>query len=225
MIRLGRAWWHAERGDIAAAIIDTRRALDPLHTDPPRQAEARTLLQTMRHADPDRFDRAWDDTDGEKPRWLHHLRYDNDRRALIRAWYTCTLDEAERFLEEHPATLLTDETLATLDRLIDADPDNAGLQLNRDIIRAARARGVTTAYTEHRDRLWRDDVHAALDTWFDASTEHESSALSRAITEWTTTDTNPRRARAMQTTSRSGGCTGGAGKLCAHVGGRPCHGR
>jgi tetratricopeptide (TPR) repeat protein len=175
VIALGRGWWHAEHGDVATAIADARSALDRLHSDPSRQGEARTLLQTMRHANPDRFDLAWDDRAGEQPQWLRHLRRDDSRRALIRAWYACpTPEEAERFLTENAATLLTEETLTTLGRLIDDNPDNnMGLRLHRNIVDAARARGVATAYDEYRSWLWRTGVQDALTAWFEAKTTDE----------------------------------------------------
>jgi tetratricopeptide (TPR) repeat protein len=171
VVLLGRAWWHGEHGDVAAAITDARQAIELLDTDPARQADGRLLLQTMRRADPDRFDHAWGDPGPKKPEWLRHLRHDAPRIELIQVWYDSSLEDAEAFLACHAETLLTDEGEATLRRLSDRDPNNRGLRLLSEILRAARERGVPSAYAEYSDQLWKTAIRESLDSWFATPTE------------------------------------------------------
>ena len=176
VIRLGRGWWHVERGALQVGIDDLCRAGELLGDDPPRQATARIRLRRARQLDPDRFDVAWAGR-GELPVWLRHVEVTGTVAAAVRDWVnTVDLDDAEALLAAQAGVLLTDKAEARLHHLVDAIPDHPGLRLDRDLVRMARARGVVATYAEYRERLWRDGVAAALDGWVSAADPDELRA-------------------------------------------------
>jgi len=173
VVLLGRAAWHAECDDLPAAVADARDAMRLLQPDPARQAQARFLLRTMRRPDPPGFDAAWT-THAELPVWLRHLDIPTAVVDEVRTWIdTDDLDTAAATLTARSEVLLTDPAEAQLERLVDANPGHAGLRAHRVILRAARGRGVPAAYTEYRERLWRDGVARVLAGWMSAEDPDE----------------------------------------------------
>jgi len=177
LIRLGRAQWSAEGGDIAVAITDARDALDLMQEDAPAQAKARRFLRTLRRDDPEGFDLAWDQARGDQPTWLRHLHGAEVITEQIDRWIAApTLEEEEAFLAANPQ-LVSEDAEAVLDHLIDDNPGNRWLHMHRDIIRAAWEAGVEDAYAQHRKLLWREGVAKALATWFSAAREELRDVL------------------------------------------------
>lgn len=167
-----RASWHAEDGNLAAAITDARDAIDLLDADEPARAKARRFLRTLREADSARFDSAWLDERGTQPAWLRHLVPDRSVADRVRLWLDpgLLLTEEESFLAGSPQ-LITEEAEVVLDHLIDDDPGSLWLHIRRDIVRAARAHGIEVAYAEHRAYLWHEGVSKALAAWVCAAEE------------------------------------------------------
>lgn len=167
-----RASWHADGGNLAAAITDTRDAIDLLHADESARAKARRFLRDLREADPGRFDSAWDDERGTQPTWLRHLQPDRSITGQVHRWLGLgkTLEEEQAFLAGYPQ-LTTEEAEAVLDHLIDDNPGNLWLHIHQDLIRTARAHGVEVAYAEHRAYLWHEGVSKALAAWVGAAEE------------------------------------------------------
>ena len=167
-----RASWHADDGDLAAAITDARDAIGLLHADQPAQASARRFLRDLREADPGRFDAAWDGERGTQPSWLRHLQPDRSIIEQAHRWLDPdqTLEEEQAFLAASPQ-LITEEAEVALEHLIDDDPGNLWLRIHGHIIRTARTHGIDAAYAEHRTYLWHEGVSKALAAWVGAAEE------------------------------------------------------
>ena len=177
MILLGRGAWSAEGGNVAAAITDARDAIELLQPDAAAQARARPFLRSLRRADPEGFDRAWDNVRGNLPAWLRHLDHDPLVGEQIHHWLASpTLEEEEAFLAAN-TRLVSEEAEAVLDHLIDDNPGNRWLRIHRDIIRAAQVGSVDDAYAQHRELLWREGVTKALAAWVSAAEEELQGVL------------------------------------------------
>lgn len=130
-----------------------------------------------RRADAGHFDMAWDDARGSQPIWLRYLEHDRSVADQVHRWLMYQpLEEEEAFLAANPQ-LVSEETEAVLDHLIDDNPGNRWLHVHRDIIRAARAQSIEYAYAQHRELVWREGTARAIAAWISAAEEELQGVL------------------------------------------------
>lgn len=143
VVLLVRARWYAEIRTLADAAVDAKAAVTHLDAagDRRRCGEARALLRRLRDAEPAAVNQQW--PRDELPVWLRLPTIDPATEELLLAWVaTLTWDESFDHLAEHAVVLLTDRAEASLEHLVDNNPDSDRLDRHLDLLRTARRDGV-----------------------------------------------------------------------------------
>jgi tetratricopeptide (TPR) repeat protein len=178
-----RGRWRAGQTRMADAIPDLAAAVSTFEREDDRIArgQARLALRILRENDRPAFDRAWGQADGPLPVWLEHLTDTQQLTDQILAWIGISDWQASRaYLDDNATDLLTDETQAAIEHLIDINPAADTLQEHLELLTAARAHGANAAYAAHQEQLLTRHLTQTLGQWLATRTWPASRAFAAA---------------------------------------------
>jgi hypothetical protein len=123
------------------------------------------------------------------PAWLQDSVIDDETTQLLLDWIDIEdWDDAFGFLAEHAAILLTDHSEIALEHLVDTFPGEPAFTGNLDILRTARARGITAVHREVLDQLALERAAEHVGIWLDCADETQSALYVTAHAEDLLTD-------------------------------------
>ena len=182
-ILLARGRWRASQNRVGDAILDLTGAMSALDDvgDRITLGRVRRLLRRLREDNHVSFDKAWSQARVPLPVWLQYPATDTDLARNVLAWIgTPDWPASKAYLDEHRATLLTDNAEAVLDHLIDDNPTAATLQDHLDLLRSARAQNPDAAYTALQERLLTEHLIQTLQEWVSTRNWADSQAYAMA---------------------------------------------
>ena len=177
----GRWWLTQDRmPDAVPDLAAATHALAEAH-DLSSRGQARVLLRRLRQDHQSGFDQAWRQTGRALPVWLQHPETDDELVARVIAWVnTPDWTTSQAYLSNHAATLLTDQSEATIEHLIDANPAADPLPEHLDLLLQARARGIDAAYAARHEERAAEHTVGLLNRWISTPTWAESQAFAEA---------------------------------------------
>jgi tetratricopeptide (TPR) repeat protein len=166
---LVRAMWHWDAGEPEPAVSSAWEGLQrllPLE-EGVLLTQARALLRTLKSADSEAFDPAWEAAVGEEqPVWLRFPATEKELTSLLVEWLkTPDWGQSHSFLEEHAEVLLSDRGEAGLEHLRDVNMGRPEINQHREIIAAARANGVDAVYRQLAQSFARANRSERLRAW------------------------------------------------------------
>ncbi len=177
---LVRGRWCLTQNRLSDAVLDLAAATQACAEahDLTSRGQARVLLRNLRQEHRSRFDQAWRQTRGALPVWLLHPETNDKLAAGLIAWVnTPDWTASKAYLSNHAATLLTDQSEATIEHLIDANPAADPMPDHLSLLRQARARGIDAAYAVHQQPAAAEHTVGLLRQWICTPTWAQSRAF------------------------------------------------
>ncbi len=175
-------WWLTQNrlSDAVPDLASATHALAEAH-DLSSRGQARVLLRRLRQDHQSDFDQAWRQTGRALPVWLQHPETGDELAARVIAWVnTPDWTTSQAYLSNHAATLLTDQSEATIEHLIDANPAADPLPEHLELLLQARERGIDAAYASRHEQQAAEQTVGLLNRWISTPTWAESEAFAEA---------------------------------------------
>ena len=142
------------------------------------------MLRSLRTANQQAFDRAWEPLQASMPVWLEHPIGDGTVAGMLIAWVnTPDWPSSRSYLLDNAVALLTDAAEATLEHLRDANPAAVSLDEHLNLLQVSRARGIEDAYETHNQQRVLAQLFNALSEWIATRTWEASQSFATAHEE------------------------------------------